>query len=97
MFEFGKKTETEFEFEAPVATIIPLKRNLTEQLYQKSNFTYYIFSGVILPTLNLFIRSIHGDKSVIGLCVSAISFTGLLSAPVFGRVTDYVGKPKLLS
>ena len=47
-----------------------------------------------MPTLNLFIRSIHGDKSVIGLCLSAMSLTGLLSAPVFGRVTDYVGKTK---
>ena len=32
---------------------------------------------------------------MIGLCISAMSFTGILSALVFGRVTDYIGKTKV--
>ena len=44
--------------------------------------------------LNGFIKHLHGDESVIGLALSAMSFSGLISAPVFGRVTDYIGKTK---
>ena len=57
-------------------------------------FSFSSFSAIIIPLLNGFIKHLHGDESVIGLALSAMSFSGLISAPVFGRVTDYIGKTK---
>ena len=31
---------------------------------------------------------------MLGFGVAAMSFTGLISAPVFGRISDYLGKSK---
>nr|CAB3263802.1 major facilitator superfamily domain-containing protein 8-like [Phallusia mammillata] len=60
---------------------------------------YFFFSGVeyavILPTLNLYLLSMDAESYYIGLVLSAFSFGGLISAPVYGRITDKTGSSKV--
>lgn len=53
---------------------------------------YFLFSGIeyaiILPTLNLFLQSFDAPPIYLGLALSSFSFTGLISAPMYGRFTD---------
>jgi len=53
-----------------------------------------LFAAVILPTLNLFLRSLHAQQFFIGLVMASFSVTGLLSAPLYGRFTDMTHSTK---
>lgn len=57
-----------------------------------------LFSAIILPTLALFLQEMAGNPISdncqdsyslnVGLVLSAMSFSALFSAPIFGRFSD---------
>lgn len=51
--------------------------------------------AVIIPTLYLYIKDLHGNESFYGLSYSAFSVSGIFAGPLFGRITDHVRKTKL--
>ncbi|XP_076804912.1 major facilitator superfamily domain-containing protein 8-like [Clavelina lepadiformis] len=59
---------------------------------------YYLLSGVeyavILPTLNMYLASLNASSFFIGMVLSSFSLTGLLSAPLYGQITDVTGSTK---
>ena len=55
---------------------------------------YIIFLAVILPTLNDYLLSLGAQSYFIGLVMASFSLTGLLSAPIYGRITDVTHSTK---
>lgn len=60
---------------------------------------FFFLSGVeyavILPTLNGYLTSLDAEQAFLGIVMSAFSFTGLIAAPIYGRITDKTGSVKL--
>ena len=56
----------------------------------------FSFSAVILPTLNTYLLSLGAKAYFIGIVMSSFSLTGLLSAPIYGRITDKTHSTKIL-
>jgi len=55
---------------------------------------FFVFSAVIIPTLNLYLESIDASDNFMGICLAAMSITNLLSAPIYGRITDIIRRTK---
>lgn len=59
---------------------------------------YFFFLGVeyavILPTINDYLISLDGDNTFLGIVLAAFSFAGLVTAPIYGRITDKTGSAK---
>ena len=55
-----------------------------------------VFSAVIIPTLNLYLGSLDASYFYMGFCLSAMSLTSLLSAPIYGRITDVLRTTKVI-
>ena len=53
------------------------------------------FSAIIIPTLNLYLASMNASSVYVGFCLSAMSLTGLVSAPIYGRITDVTRNTKI--
>nr|XP_039252377.1 uncharacterized protein LOC120329693 [Styela clava] len=51
--------------------------------------------AVILPTLNEYLIYLDGPTAFFGITISAFSFTGLISSPVYGRIADKTNANKL--
>lgn len=53
---------------------------------------FFFLSGieyaVILPTLNGYLKSLDAEQAFLGIVMSAFSFSGLVAAPIYGRITD---------
>nr|XP_039252520.1 uncharacterized protein LOC120329804 [Styela clava] len=60
---------------------------------------YFFLCGVeyavILPTLNGYLISLDGPTGFLGIIMSSFSLTGLLSAPIYGRIADKTGANKM--
>ena len=50
---------------------------------------------MILPTLNAYLLSLGAETYFIGVVMSSFSLTGLLSAPIYGRITDKTHSTKM--
>lgn len=59
---------------------------------------YFFFLGaeyaVILPTLNDYLRSMDADNTFLGVVLASFSFAGLITAPIYGYITDKMGTAK---
>jgi len=51
---------------------------------------------VIIPTLNLYLASMNASAFFMGCCLAAMSLTSLLSAPIYGRITDITQTTKAI-
>lgn len=58
----------------------------TITLYQLTSLT--VFPAVILPTVWRYLQSLEAPPYFLGLALSAFSFSGLLSGPLFGHWSD---------
>ncbi|XP_030071948.1 major facilitator superfamily domain-containing protein 8 isoform X1 [Microcaecilia unicolor] len=60
----------------------------------------FLFGGieyaVILPTIWDYLRTLHAEPYFLGLGLSAFSFSGLLSGPLFGQWSDRTGHTKAI-
>lgn len=60
---------------------------------------FFFLSGieyaVILPTLNGYLKNLQAEQAFLGIVMSAFSFSGLIAAPVYGRITDKTRSTKL--
>ncbi|XP_051778011.1 major facilitator superfamily domain-containing protein 8 [Erpetoichthys calabaricus] len=58
----------------------------------------FLFSGieyaVILPTIWMYLQTLHAEPYFLGLGLSAFSLTGLLAGPLFGHWSDRTRKTK---
>jgi MFS family permease len=52
--------------------------------------------GIVLPVLPLYARRYHASPAVAGSLVAAFSFAQLLMSPVWGRVSDRIGRKPVL-
>jgi DHA1 family tetracycline resistance protein-like MFS transporter len=52
--------------------------------------------GIILPVLPLYARRFHASPAVIGVLVASFSVAQLVLAPVWGRVSDRIGRKPVL-
>nr|XP_039253182.1 uncharacterized protein LOC120330339 [Styela clava] len=60
---------------------------------------YFFLAGVefaiILPTLNEYIIYLDGPTGFLGIIISSFSLAGLISAPIYGRISDKSNANKL--
>ncbi|XP_077972707.1 major facilitator superfamily domain-containing protein 8-like [Styela clava] len=60
---------------------------------------FFFFSGVeyavILPTLNGYLITFDAKQSFLGLVLAAFSFSGMISAPIYGIIADKTRSTKL--
>ena len=60
---------------------------------------YIFFVAIILPSINEFLNQVVTDKTnqsfYLGFALSAFSLTGLISSPIYGRITDKTNSVKL--
>lgn len=60
---------------------------------------YFFLTGteyaIILPTLNGYLNYLDAERYFLGLVLAAFSLTGLLSAPIYGRISDRTRTSKL--
>ena len=66
---------------------------LSNAFYYISHFHWFpiSISAVILPTINEYLTTFNENSSgpiYLGAAFSAFSFTGLIFAPLYGRITD---------
>ena len=52
--------------------------------------------GIILPVLPLYARKFHASPAVIGLLVASFSVAQLLCSPLWGRLSDRIGRKPVL-
>lgn len=52
--------------------------------------------AIILPTLGFYLEEMKADRDYIGTVVAAYAFGGFLAGPIFGRLSDAWGIPKLV-
>jgi len=52
--------------------------------------------GIILPVLPLYARRFHASPTVIGLLLASFSAAGIVCAPLWGRVSDRIGRKPVL-
>jgi MFS family permease len=52
--------------------------------------------GIVLPVLPLYARRYHASPAVAGLLVAAFSLAQLVMSPVWGRVSDRIGRKPVL-
>ena len=57
---------------------------------------FLLFIAVVIPTLNPFLMSINAEPYFVGLTLSAMCLTALLSSPIYGRIADITKKTKAL-
>ncbi|XP_077970817.1 major facilitator superfamily domain-containing protein 8-like [Styela clava] len=68
-----------------------LKRNVS--------LVFFFFVGVeysvIIPTLNGYLSKLGASQEFLGIAIASFSFTGLITAPIYGRITDTKKSGKL--
>ena len=52
--------------------------------------------GIVLPVLPLYARKFHASPGVIGVMIASFSVAQLLCAPLWGRVSDRIGRKPVL-
>ncbi|MGH9548958.1 MAG: MFS transporter, partial [Terriglobales bacterium] len=52
--------------------------------------------GVIIPILPTYAQQLHADKATVGLLIASYSVMQLLFMPVWGRLSDKVGRKPIL-
>src|SRR5260370_10839972 len=52
--------------------------------------------GIILPVLPLYARKFHASPAIIGLLVASFSVAQLLCSPLWGRLSDRIGRKPVL-
>lgn len=59
---------------------------------------FLIFTGIglVIPIMPTFIDELHIDGSTVGLLVAAFSLTQLLFSPMAGRLSDTLGRKKMI-
>lgn len=56
----------------------------------------FLFTGVIIPTLWLFLRhTFNASESYYSIVLSAFSFSSLIASPFFGAWIDFTRKTKI--
>ncbi|AKF04509.1 MFS transporter [Sandaracinus amylolyticus] len=53
--------------------------------------------GIVIPLLPLYVRSMGGDAQTVGTLLGAFSLTQLLATPVLGRLSDRVGRRRVIA
>ncbi|XP_070567590.1 uncharacterized protein [Ptychodera flava] len=68
-----------------------------------TNITTYIFFlmggieyAVILPTLNMYLKTMDAEPIFLGMSLSAFSLSALFAGPIFGKWHDKTGKVKVI-
>ena len=60
---------------------------------------FVFLTAIILPSINEFLDQVDTDKTTqslyLGFALSAFSLTGLISSPIYGRITDKTSSVKL--
>lgn len=60
---------------------------------------YFFLTGaeyaIIIPTLNGYLNYLGAERYFLGLVLSAFSLTGLISAPIYGRISDRTRTSKI--
>lgn len=52
--------------------------------------------GIIIPLLPLYVQSMGGSAGTVGVLLSCFAFAQLLATPVLGRISDRVGRRKVM-
>ncbi|UJR82887.1 MFS transporter [Sandaracinus amylolyticus] len=53
--------------------------------------------GIVIPLLPLYVRSMGGDAQTVGTLLGAFSLTQLLATPLLGRLSDRVGRRRVIA
>nr|XP_039251140.1 major facilitator superfamily domain-containing protein 8-like [Styela clava] len=69
-----------------------LKRNVSLGLFF---FFVGVEYSVIIPTLNGYLSKLGASQEFLGIVIASFSFTGLITAPIYGRITDTKKSGKL--
>ncbi|HEY6460590.1 MAG TPA: MFS transporter, partial [Polyangiaceae bacterium] len=52
--------------------------------------------GIVIPFLPLYVGTMGGSARTVGVLISCFSFTQLIATPLLGRLSDRVGRRKVI-
>ncbi len=59
-------------------------------------FLDMIGTGIIIPLLPFYVRSMHGAPATVGVLLACFSLAQLIATPLLGRLSDRVGRRKVV-
>ncbi|MBP1157168.1 MULTISPECIES: MFS transporter [unclassified Paenibacillus] len=62
-----------------------------------SNFFLFISYQMLMPVFPIYVMSMGGDQTVVGLAVTIFTISALMIRPVAGRYLDFYGRRKVLT
>ncbi|NIK78996.1 DHA1 family multidrug resistance protein-like MFS transporter [Paenibacillus castaneae] len=73
-----------------------LRRRGAILLLMLNIFLVFTGIGLIIPIMPTYMNELHINGSIVGLLVAAFSLTQLLFSPVAGRLSDSIGRKKMI-
>lgn len=74
-----------------------MTKNITIKNYYFYYFFYYGSIGCLMPLLNLYLKTeLNFTNTQVGMIASIVTFVAIFNQPLWGMLTDYTKKPKLI-